>query len=57
MFDDGCYSYMVISDRFQKKLQLPILLIRPRILEQIAGIDYEAINQMAYFDIDINGYT
>jgi hypothetical protein len=20
MFDNGCYSYMVISDRFQKKL-------------------------------------
>jgi hypothetical protein len=31
-------------------------LIRPRILEQVAEIDYEAINQMAYFDININDY-
>jgi hypothetical protein len=47
---------MVISDRLQKKLQLPTLLIKPRTLKQVAEIDYKAINQMAYFDININNY-
>jgi hypothetical protein len=56
IFDNGCYNYMVVFDRLQKKLQFPTFLIRPRTLEQIAGIDYEAINQMDYFDIDIDGY-
>jgi hypothetical protein len=56
MFDNNCYSYMIISDRLQKKLQLPTLLIRLRTLEQIAETNYETINQMAYFDININDH-
>ncbi|KAF7441640.1 Pol protein [Pyrenophora tritici-repentis] len=56
MFDNGCHSYMAISDRLQRKLQLPTLLIRPRTLEQVAGVDYNAINRVSFFDIDIDGH-
>ena len=56
MFNNGCHSYMAISERLQKKLQLPTLPISLRTLEQVAGVDYNAIDQVAYFNIDINGH-
>jgi transposase InsO family protein len=56
MFDDGCHSYMVISERLQQKLQLPTLLIRPRRLEEVAGKEYGAVDKVAHFDIDIDGH-
>lgn len=56
MFDDGCHSYMVISERLQRKLQLPTIPISPRTLEQVAGTDYNAIDRVAFFDIDIDGH-
>jgi predicted aspartyl protease len=56
MFDDGCHSYMAISKSLQEKLQLPTLLIRPKTLEQVAGKEYNAVNHVAYFDIDIDGH-
>lgn len=56
LFDNGCHSYMAISEHLQRKLRLPTLSISPRSLEQVAGIDYNAINQVAYFDIDIDGH-
>lgn len=56
MFDDGCHSYMAISESLQRKLQLPTISINPRSLRQIAGVDYNAIGQVAYFDIDIDGH-
>lgn len=56
MFDDGCHSYMALSERLEKKLQLPTLPITPRTLEQVAGRAYNAIDRVAYFDIDIDGH-
>jgi hypothetical protein len=44
MFDDGCYSYMAISKNLQQKLQLPTLLIKPRMLEQVADKEYDVVN-------------
>lgn len=56
MFDDGCHSYMAISERLQQKLQLPTLPIRPRTLEHVAGKEYNAVNRVAHFSIDIDGH-
>jgi transposase InsO family protein len=47
---------MVISKYLQQKLQLPTLPIKPRTLEQVAGRKYDAVNQVAYFNIDIDGH-
>jgi hypothetical protein len=35
-------------------LQLPTLPIKPRILEQVADKEYDAVNQVVYFDINID---
>ena len=47
---------MAISKHLQQKLQLLILLTMPKTLEQVTGKEYNAINQVVYFDININRY-
>ena len=54
--DSGCLCYMSVSERFADQLRLPRIKIPPRGLQQFATEAPEAIKEVGYASIDIDGH-
>jgi hypothetical protein len=54
--DSGCLCYMSVSERFADRLRLPRIPIKPRALQQFATITWDAIREVGYMDIDLDGH-
>ena len=53
--DNGCLSYAIMWDRLTHNLKLPRIQISSRALEQATTEDPDAINEVVYVSIDIDG--
>lgn len=56
LIDSGCSCYATVSERFANRSSLPRIPIRPRDLIGVNTITKNAITQVTYFDIDIDGH-
>lgn len=56
LIDSGCGCYMAVSEKFARQAQLPRIEIPPRDLEEVGTTTKGAITQVAYADIDLDGY-
>jgi predicted aspartyl protease len=56
LVDNGCHCYMTISKSCAKKLQLPRISIPPRSLTQVNTTSDNAISEVTYFSMDIDGH-
>ena len=54
--DSGCLCYMTVSSKFAKKAGLQRISITRRRLQQVAGIQDQAIAEVAYGNLDIDGH-
>ena len=56
LIDSGCLAYGTISQRFACKCRLERIPITPRPLTELMLTTTEAISEVAYIDIDLDGY-
>lgn len=56
LIDSGCGCYMAVSEKFANRSQLPRIDITPRTLKEVGTRTERAIKQVAYTDIDLDGY-
>jgi predicted aspartyl protease len=56
LIDDGCHCYMTISKSYARQLQLPRISISPRSLAQVNTTAEDAISEVTYFSLDIDGH-
>jgi predicted aspartyl protease len=54
--DNGCLCYMAVSEQFANRLHLPRIKIFPRSLQQFATLEKDAIREVGYTAMDIDGH-
>ena len=56
LIDTGCLAYGTVSQRFARKWRLKRIPITPRPLTELISTTASAISEVAYIDIDLDGY-
>jgi hypothetical protein len=56
LIDSGCLAYGTVSQRFARKWRLERIPITPRPLTELMSTTMNAISEVAYMDIDLDGH-
>ena len=56
LIDSGCLAYGTVSQRFARKWRLERIPIAPRPLTELMSTTMNAISEVAYIDIDLDGH-
>ena len=56
LVDSGCLAYGTVSQRFARKWRLERIPITPRPLTELMSTTTNAISEVAYMDIDLDGH-
>ena len=56
LIDSGCLAYGTVSQRFARKWRLERIPITPRPLTELMSTTADAISEVAYMDIDLDGH-
>ena len=56
LIDSGCLAYGTVSQRFARKWRLERIPITPRPLTELMSTTTNAISEVAYMDIDLDGH-
>ena len=56
LIDSGCLAYGTVSERFARKWHLDRISIPPRALAELKSVTSNAITEVAYMDIDLDGH-
>ena len=56
LMDSGCLAYGTVSQRFARKWRLERIPITPRPLTELMSTTKDAITEVAYMDIDLDGH-